>query len=67
MYAEGRCDECLERSIHVLRRLEHEDLNDKYPYVALLHSYVGNVCIGRKNYERGLEHHHKDLEIGEKQ
>lgn len=67
VYAEGRYDECADKALHVLRKLEHEDLEEKFPYMALLHSYVGNVCIGRRDFERGLEHHNKDLKIGEKQ
>lgn len=67
VYAEGRYEECGDKALLALRRLEHEDLKEMHPYMALLHSYVGNVCIGKKDYERGLEHHNKDLDIGEKQ
>ncbi|KAL4229383.1 hypothetical protein ACF0H5_012422 [Mactra antiquata] len=66
LYADGKYDECASKSAHLLKVIEAEDWPDKFPHVATLYSFLGNVCISRKDYERGLEYHYKDLDIGEK-
>ncbi|WAR06390.1 TTC25-like protein [Mya arenaria] len=65
-YAEGKQDECASKARHLMKILDGEDFPEKESYIATLHSYLGNVAIGRRDYEKGLGHHNMDLEIGEK-
>lgn len=67
VYADGQLEACADKSAHVLKILDSEDWPDKFQHMATLHSYLGNISIGKKNYEGGLDHHYKDLAIGEKQ
>ena len=40
---------------------------DKYrPLVAKVHSFLGSAAILLEDYDKALEHHQKDLIIGEK-
>ena len=66
-YADGKYIDCTDKANHVLDVLEREDWPEKYVTMATLNSFIGNACIGRKDYEGGLKYHHIDLEIGEKQ
>jgi len=50
-----------------MKILENEELPGKHAFIANLHSYLGNVCIGKRDLDTGLQHHNLDLEIGEKQ
>lgn len=65
-YADAKYNECIDKANHVLEILEREDWPEKYVTMATLNSFIGNACIGKKNYEGGLKFHHVDLEIGEK-
>jgi hypothetical protein len=67
VYADGQYDACGDKAAHLLKILDTEDLPDKHVHMSSLHSYLGNVCMSKKDYERGLDHHNKDLAIGEKQ
>ncbi|XP_060604151.1 outer dynein arm-docking complex subunit 4-like [Ruditapes philippinarum] len=66
LYADGQYDACGDKAAHLLKILDTEDLPDKHVHMSSLHSYLGNVCMSKKDYERGLDHHNKDLAIGEK-
>ena len=47
--------------------MEEEVETDEYlPLVAKLHSFMGSSAIMLKDYDKALEHHKEDLNIGEK-
>ncbi|XP_061171291.1 outer dynein arm-docking complex subunit 4-like [Saccostrea echinata] len=67
-YVDGRYADCIsqaESCLNTLKSFTEIQVPNITSIVAKLHSYIGNAAIETKDYLTALEHHERDLIIGE--
>ena len=68
-YVEGHYKECARKAnacLGATRGYSEDELPNRVPMVAKLHSYIGNAAIEQRDYVAATEHHEMDLALGEK-
>ncbi|KAK3106467.1 hypothetical protein FSP39_020556 [Pinctada imbricata] len=67
-YVDGRYNECINRAelcLNTVTSYSNITIPNVMGIIAKLHSYIGNAAIENRDYVAALDHHHRDLQIGE--
>lgn len=67
-YVDGRYADCMHQSescLNTMKSFTEIQVPNLMSVIAKLHSYVGNAAIETRDYLTALDHHERDLLIGE--
>ena len=67
-YVEGHYNDCINRAescLNTVTSYTDSSIPNLMSIIAKLHSYIGNAAIENRDYDTALEHHERDLQIGE--